>query len=274
MRGLVAAAVLAWVPAIVSAQASDAQPSQPGIEDNSFLIEEAYNQDPGIIQEIQEFIWNWRTGSWTYSFTNEWPVCGIKNQLSYTLQVARVQREDGTKTSGFGDLALNYRYQLIGDGEADVAMAPRLSLLVPSGSFRRELGTGSVGLQTLIPISIRLGSHFVTHGNVGLTWIPRAKDPEGDKADLLVPLVGGSMIWLTRPTFNLLCELLWQRIETVTGQGNHDSASIFTVNPGGRYAWNFQSGLQIVAGASTPIFFRNGRASPSLLLYLSFEHPW
>ncbi len=274
MRGLVVAAVLAWVPAVVPAQAGDAQPSQPGIEDNSFLIEEAYNQDPGIIQEIQQFIWNWRTGSWTYSFTQEWPVCGIKNQFSYTLQAARVQREDGEKTSGLGDLALNYRYQLIGDGEADVAMAPRLSLLVPSGSFRRELGSGAVGLQTLIPISIRLGSHFVTHGNVGLTWIPRAKDPEGDKADLLVPLVGGSMIWLTRPTFNVMCEMLWQRVQTVTGQGIRDSTTVFTVNPGGRYAWNFASGLQIVAGASTPIFFRDGRVSPSLLLYLSFEHPW
>src|SRR5262245_49633960 len=140
------------------AQAGDVQPSEPGIEDNSFLIEEAYNQDPGIIQEIQEFAWNWRTGEWGYTFTQEWPVCGIKNQLSYTIPAARVQLDNGSETSGLGDLLINYRYQLIGDGEADVAMAPRLSLIVPSGSFRDEIGSGSVGLQTLIPISIRFGS--------------------------------------------------------------------------------------------------------------------
>ncbi len=174
-----------------------------------------------------------------------------------------MQREDGTKTSGLGDLALNYRYQLIGDGEAGVAIAPRLSLLIPSGSFRRELGSGSVGLQTLVPISIRLGSHFVTHGNVGLTWIPRAKDPEGDRADLLVPLVGASVIWLARPTFNLLCEMLWQRVETVTGQGIHDSTTVYTLNPGGRYGWNFASGLQIVAERLVPALVRR-LSSPCL----------
>jgi hypothetical protein len=270
----VGAALLAWIPGAAAAQSSDTEPSLPGLEDNSFLIEEAYNQDPGIIQEIQLFIWDWRAGSWTYSFTQEWPVCGIRNQFSYTLQAARVQRDDGRKTAGLGDLALNYRYQLVGDGEAEVAVAPRLSLLIPSGSFRSELGSGAVGLQSLVPVSVRMSPRFVAHGNVGLTWIPRARDSEGARADLLVPLVGGSVIWLARPTFNLLFEALWQRVQTVTGEGIHDSLTLFTLNPGGRYAWNFSSGLQIVAGASAPIFFRDGRVTPSLLLYLSFEHPW
>ena len=47
--------------------------ASPGIQDNSFLIEEAYNQDPGIIQEIQLYLRDLRTGAWVYSFTQEWP---------------------------------------------------------------------------------------------------------------------------------------------------------------------------------------------------------
>ena len=34
------------------------------IQDNSFLIEEAYNQEAGVVQHINLFQRNWRTGEW------------------------------------------------------------------------------------------------------------------------------------------------------------------------------------------------------------------
>jgi len=43
------------------------------IEDNSFLIEEAYNQDPGVIQHISSFQYM-KDHTWIYTFTDEWPV--------------------------------------------------------------------------------------------------------------------------------------------------------------------------------------------------------
>ena len=43
------------------------------IQDNSFLIEEAYNQEPGVIQHIQAFQYM-SDKSWNYTLTEEWPV--------------------------------------------------------------------------------------------------------------------------------------------------------------------------------------------------------
>ena len=58
----------------------------------------------------------------------------VKNQLSFTAVLADVERHGGSDT-GLGDFALNYRYQLLGDGNAPVAIAPRLSIFFPTGSY-------------------------------------------------------------------------------------------------------------------------------------------
>ena len=55
------------------------------IQDNSFLIEEAYNQEFGVVQHINTFTRSWYTHSWVYTFTQEWPVPGQTNKMSYTL---------------------------------------------------------------------------------------------------------------------------------------------------------------------------------------------
>ena len=60
---------------------------QPGIQDNSLLSEEAYNQDPGIVQHINFFQRDSKTHDWIYTFTQEWPVPAQKHQLSYTIPV-------------------------------------------------------------------------------------------------------------------------------------------------------------------------------------------
>jgi hypothetical protein len=58
------------------------------IQDNSFLIEEAYNQEPGVIQHINTLTQLWMCKDWVYSFTEEWPVPGhSKSQLSYTMSI-------------------------------------------------------------------------------------------------------------------------------------------------------------------------------------------
>ena len=49
---------------------ASAMPENP-IQDNSFLAEEAYNQEPGVVQHIQTFMRMWNSKTWTYSFTQE-----------------------------------------------------------------------------------------------------------------------------------------------------------------------------------------------------------
>ena len=50
---------------------------QPGIQDNNFLIEEAYNQEEGVVQHISTFSRMWNSQDWSYTFTQEWP--GLHN---------------------------------------------------------------------------------------------------------------------------------------------------------------------------------------------------
>ncbi len=116
---------------------------EPQIQDNSFLIEEAYNQEPGVVQTIQTYARVAGTGDWAYTLTQEWPVPDEKNQLSFTIPIQGLTGPIGI-ARGLGDLALNYRYQLVGSGEAAVALSPRATLLVPTGDYRRALGSGGL----------------------------------------------------------------------------------------------------------------------------------
>jgi hypothetical protein len=142
-------------------------PHEPPIQDNSFLAEEAYNQEPGVVQHIQTFTGLWNSKTWAYSFTQEWPVPNHwRHQLSYTLVDARPDRE---LDSSFGDLLINYRYQLFGSSEAKVALSPRATLVVPSGSVRNASGYGGFGVQSAIPASVVLNRHLVSHYDLGGT---------------------------------------------------------------------------------------------------------
>jgi hypothetical protein len=255
------------------AAAGFAQDASPPIQDNSFLIEEAYNQEAGVVQHLQLFLWDWKSGGWAWSFSQEWPVPNETHQLSFTALLSRVERHGGEDT-GLGDFALNYRYQLLGNGEAKVAIAPRLSVFFPTGNHARSLGAGSVGVQVAVPVSVVLSERFVAHGNVGALWAPGARDEQGDRATVVVPYTGASLVFLAKPNWNALVEILWQRTESVSGERSVLVGQTLLISPGFRYAWNFRSGLQIVAGVGVPIGVGPSRGQYSMLFYLSFEHPF
>ncbi|HYV41993.1 MAG TPA: hypothetical protein VEO02_09420, partial [Thermoanaerobaculia bacterium] len=77
------------------------------VQDNSFLMEEAYNQEEGVVQHINTFQ-RMRGGGWLASFTQEWPVPRQTHQFSYTVPYTRVVG-DSVSNAGLGDIALNYR---------------------------------------------------------------------------------------------------------------------------------------------------------------------
>ncbi len=267
----------AWllVAAGAAAQSGEppAPPGEPGpIQDNSFLVEEAYNQEPGVVQEIQQFLWTPSTGNWIYTFTQEWPIGGIKNQLSYTLAAVRLTGEGGAAT-GFGDVLLNYRYQLVGNGEADVAVAPRMTVILPTGSARRARGVGGVGVQLAVPASFVLSNRLMANANIGATWVPRAKNELGQRAVTFGENLGGSLIWRGSNTFDLMFEAVWVRAETPAAAGRTTVNNACLLSPGLRWAYNFPSGLQIVPGIGVPIGVGPSH-DRSVFVYLSFEHPF
>jgi hypothetical protein len=267
MRSLAPAALaLALALSAPSARGQEAKASSGPIQDNSFLLEEAYNQEPGIIQEIQTFSRLSGAGDWTYTLTQEWPVPDETHQLSFTMPVQRVA---DTGSRGAGDLLLNSRYQLLGNGEARVAVAPRLSLVVPTGNDREGRGSGSSGAQVNLPHSYAWTRTLVTHTNAGLTWLPDARGDGGRSARSPALSAGQSVVWLAHPNLNVMLEAVWART-SITGLPARTDAAI---SPGLRAAINLGS-LQIVPGIAFPIGIGPSSGQKSVFLYLSFEHPF
>jgi hypothetical protein len=264
-----------------SARAQTPSPAAPPnssrpfeIEDNSFFVEEAFNQDPGVVQTFYGGLFLEASG-WAMTFTQEWPVPGRTHQLSYSIPVNRLNGADG-----LGDIALNYRYQLTEEGPGRPAMAPRVTVLCPTGNAGRGLGVGAWGWQFNLPASKQVND-FYFHGNAGLTWYPRVKSADSRSASpsaapdvtLVSPFIAGSTIYRLRPMFNLMLEsvLTWQ--DAVTGPGKAATSTITILSPGFRTGWNVGA-AQIIVGAAIPFTFSSGNTDTGIFTYFSYEAPF
>ena len=192
--------LLAMIVTILSVPAmAQSTVKQPGIQDNSFLVEEAYNQERGVVQHISTFSRMWNSKDSVYTFTQEWPVPrDWRHQVSYSLIVAHAGAFSGSGV-GWGDVILNYRYQLLGNGETRTAFSPRLSLLLPSGDERQGRGFGAKGIQLNLPFSAVLHPRLLTHWNAGATFVAQAHNAVRDRADTVGYNLGQSFIWMTHP---------------------------------------------------------------------------
>jgi hypothetical protein len=250
------------------------QEAPPPIQDNSFLIEEAYNQERGVVQHVSTFSRLWNSKDWSYTFTQEWP--GVRNwrhQFSYTLSGMHAGRLPGSG-GGFGDVILNYRYQAIGSGDRPVAVAPRVSLLLPTGNVDRGRGSGGAGVQVNLPVSVVLHRRLVTHWNAGGTYTPRAHNEEGARASTVGYNLGQSFVALAHPRLNFLLETYVGGFQTVAGRATTAWNRTVYTSPGVRFAINRRSGLQIVPGVAVPFGIGPSAGERGLFLYLSLEHPF
>ena len=243
------------------------------IQDNSFLIEEAYNQEAGVIQHISFFRRSWDGDDWDYTFTQEWPFPNrARHQFSYTLPVMRSGEFPGSG-AGLGDFLLNYRYQLSGGGNSRFAFSPRLSLVLPSGDSKRGYGYGSAAVQGNLPVSLVLNRRWVMHFNAGTTVALRAQNEFGDRALAADINIGQSLIWLLHPKVNLMLEAVWNSSASVIAPDKTERSHEFVLSPGIRWAHDFGNGLQIVPGLGVAFRVGSSAGQKALVLYLSFEHP-
>ncbi len=259
------AAAVAW------AQTSPAPASRRpfAILDNSFLVEEAFNQEPGVFQNIFTFVR--QGGAWELAFTQEWPMGSVRDQFSYTVGLTGLPG-----AVSFGDTLLTYRRQLLTEGPGRPALAPRVSLILPTGRARQGLGRGAVGAQVNLPMSKQAGDVY-WHANAGLTWLPGADAAVGvaprAEADLLGAHAAASLIWRARPMLHLLVEVLAERDEAIVGPGRTEPVGSVTLSPGMRGGWNVAA-RQIVVGVALPTTLSRGAASAGVFLYGSYELPF
>jgi hypothetical protein len=247
------------------------QKDEPKIQDNSFFIEEAYNQEFGVVQHIQNFTRNWETDEWAYTFTQEWPIdLDPRHQFSYTVPFVGFPGSG----SGVGDVALNYRYQLIGSGDTRFAFSPRISALLPTGDSSRGRGAGGTGLQLQLPMSAVVTRRLATHWNVGTTITPSAKNELGEEAATYGYNFGQSFIWTLNPRVNLMLETVFSSDEDVVSPGETQRSRSIFLNPGVRWAYNLKSGMQIVPGVAVPVGVGPSSGEAGIFFYLSIEHSY
>ncbi|MGE5305978.1 MAG: transporter [Alphaproteobacteria bacterium] len=269
--------VIVLVSGLTMAVAAEEQPIDV-IEDNSFLIEEAYNQEPGVVQHIFNAMYTKGPPGrgWQFSFTQEWPVYGLEHQLSYTIPSYHLV-DEGDRQNGIGDVLLNYRYQALEEGPGKPAFAPRFSLILPTGNRNRGTGNGVVGYQWALPFSKKVTPRLALHANLGLTYLPHVQSPLSNghlspKRSLVSYYVGGSAIFAILPRLHAMLEWISNFEDDINDAGKAVHAFKPVISPGFRTAVVNEEELQIVLGAAMPIGLNRNSNNFGAFLYFSIEH--
>jgi len=253
-----AAMLLLTLSATASAQA---QPFE--ILDNSFLVEEAFNQEAGIFQNI--FGIRADGDGWEAAFTQEWPLFTQTHQFSYTVGALGA---DGA--AGMADLMINYRWQAVMESASSPAFSPRLSLILATGDAERGFGSGGPGWQVNLPFSKQFGDAYL-HWNAGFTHIPSA-EAETREHSLLSPHVALSGIYRLRPMFNLMMESVVEFEQLVDGDQKRRDTTV-TLSPGFRTGWNVGD-TQTIVGFAVPVAISGDSTSAGVFGYFSYELPF
>jgi DtxR family Mn-dependent transcriptional regulator len=265
-------------PAAQSSVQTSATPSSSApfeIMDNSFLVEEAFNQEAGIFQNIFTFLRD-EHGAWATAFTQEWPAPGVRHQLSVTVPFSGA----GSR-GGVGDVALNYRLQVLNERRGVPAFSPRISALFPSGNSSEGRGTGSMGWQVNLPFSKQIDNVYV-HWNAGVTWYPSVSTSVGPSAQPLLPaadvaltspFLAGSAIVRVRPMLNLMLEAVAAWDQEVVAPSLAARSRTTILSPGLRGGWNIGD-KQVIVGCAVPVSRSEGHTTVAVLGYFSYELPF
>jgi hypothetical protein len=260
---------LCWVSAAPSFATEASEPVAKAIQDNSFFVEEAYNQEAGVVQHILNvpiFFQN-DEKEFSFVFTQEWPVFSQRHQFSYTIPYAFL--ENGVSENGLEDIRLNYRFQALFENNQLPAFAPRFSFVLPTGDAEKGFGHETLGYEVNLPFSKIVSDRWTLHFNAGATFFP---DVNG--RDLRNHNLGGSAIYAVSENFNLMLESVANWEEDVDELRNIDRTVTALISPGARYAFNLPNDAQLVVGVAVPIGLTSDSPDYGLFFYCSFEHPF
>lgn len=230
-----------------------AQEDPPAIEVSGFLVEEAYNQEPGQVQQIAGAR-AMRGGAWSADYTQEWPLFSERHQLDLEAGVAH---HDGLSSLGAG-----YRYLLMGDEDAPLAVSPGVEV-----AWGREEAEDEWELELALPASVRLADGLTSNTSLGVSF------PLGEEDGEPGYTAGQGLFWRATPRLNVVVEATWSRGESLFGEVEAEEESV-VVSPGLQYALVLGEGLQVVPGIAVPIGVGPSEGQRAVLLYFSVEHPF
>ena len=106
------------------------------------------------------------------------------------------------------------------------------------------------------PSAFQHNRYLVTHWNAGLTWIPSQQNSLHQHATALNPNLGQSTVWLVKPRFNALCEVVWSSNAVVDWpQPDIRARTTCTSVPACVGPTTSRTDLQIVPGVAVPFGF-------------------
>lgn len=238
------------------------------LQSNDLLIETPYTQERGEVQHTFRF-GRTRQETWTSTFEQEWPLWSEKHQLSVGVPSQLGRNDEGAR--GFGDVTLEYTYQLVGNNESRVTIAPKLGVSLPTGNVARELGLGAPGIELSVPVGLLWTPSFGTIANVSASFFGKTINSEGEAARHRFLEVGQGFVWYLRPRFNALLETKWERAIAREEGGTRQQKDELFVAPGIR--WAHLCGKVIIApGISFPIGVGPSRGDRGVMFSLVIEH--
>lgn len=288
----VAFALGAFPPLVAVAQEESAQSAEDessddsafAFRDNSFFVEEAYNQEPGTVQHIFNWLPTWdrnrgtRSRNFDFVFIQEWPLGSQTHQFSYTLPMQHVSELGDEEFSGGGmaDMMLNYRLQVLDGEDEPIAFSPRFSLVLPTGDADRGLGNGRVGYQVNLPVSYEVG-RWALHFNAGLTVTPdvvAGVDPSlgAGGRTLNGYNFGFSVIRAVTSDFHLMLETVALLNEDLLEEATQDRTTAVFLSPGFRWMPYERGETQLVTGLAVPVGLSRESPNVGAVFYLSLEH--
>jgi hypothetical protein len=268
--------VSTWAAVGFTALAAAAEMPIAGVADNSFFIEEAYNQDAGVMQSIITAGYDVTRlrgaddKQWALTFIQEFPIFSQRHQLAYAVPYL-FTKSGGDREEGFGDATVEYRWQAFFHEESLTALAPKVGVILPTGRESRGLGDDTVGLELGLPFSTALHERVGLNLNAGMAYLPEAaslNDRDAVHFDL-----GASLIYAFTPSFHALVETVGTWEETLNSRGRKEYDFGAIVSPGVRKAFDVNwNDAQLVLGAAVPLGVGGNAPDWGVFLYLSFEH--
>ena len=262
----------------VTARGAEPRPID-GFSDYSFLIEEAYNQEQGEVQHTLTAVYSndFRRRGWSFNFEQEWWLFTEDHQVAFSIPFSHI-REEGENQRGVGDVLIEYRYQLTEEGPNVPAVAPKFSLILPTGDRDKGTGNGVVGYEWSIAASKKVAPRLALHANLGLTYLPKVRVPLDDglrlspKRSLVSYDVGASVVFALTSNFHTLLEWVGEFEQEIGDKGKKERVFKAILSPGIRAAVINKDGLQTVLGVGIPIGVSGPAENYGVFLYFSIEH--
>ncbi len=99
-----------------------------------------------------------------------------------------------------------------------MAMAPRISLILPTGDYKKGLGNGATGIQFNQTFSVTVSPTLIHHWDAGFTYTPNAQNALSEKASLVAFNFGSSVIYNVTEKTDFLCEFVFNNNESVVAK--------------------------------------------------------